>query len=185
VAQLLADRPELTLAPEGLCADDEARLRAAIGKLAAALAALDGLCREVTYVAATDEERSELNVEGVFAEPVELSACVELVPRELVVRLLDFFHERRLVSLSIRRDVPPPQLAGFVDLAAPRPAGPPAPFGEALTRAGILAISATDHDTIIPAKSGLSWSGRLALSRVSQLAGPQGATWTSPGARGT
>jgi hypothetical protein len=189
MAQLLLDRPELTLGAEGLSAEEEVRLLGALGRLsaalgravrpaaaaqpaileqaaaevAAALAGLEGFFDEITYVAAKDEARPDFDVEGVFAGPVELSACLEHVPKqESAGELLDFCHTRNLLCLTLRREVTPQQLAAFLRLAGDAHLGP------AAAAAGITAIAVVDRDELIPAKQGLSWRARIALSRLSQ-----------------
>ena len=130
MSQLLIDRQELSLGPDGLEPEEEARLLWALGRLSTALsravpkvgaaqpaawenavaelfpalAALEGYFDEITYLAATEAERPDIDVEGVFASPVALSACLEhAAQHEAAGELLEFLHGRHLVSLTIRR----------------------------------------------------------------------------------
>ena len=196
MSQLLIDRPELTLGPDGLGPDDEIRLRGAIGSAAvalmhalleqhnsaaqlssthqtiadffAALAPLDGFFHELSFIASSEQAQSEIQVEGVFAQPPELSTCLASGPKdESASTLSDFFHRNHLVSVTIRREVTPAQLTTFLHMAAPTVANPaPMHLAEGLAAAGIVTISVLDREEIIPAKTGLSWRVRIGLSRL-------------------
>jgi hypothetical protein len=204
VSQLLIDRPELTLDPEGLTPESENRLLDTLGQMTAALgqalleqqvsgaeqaqpgivavvnhlASLAGFCQEVTYLTAADTPRATLNIEGVFAEAVELASCLHRVAgEEAALRLHELFHGNQLISLTVRRDVTASELARFLALAAPTlpglgsdsPAPPPSTrLGESLAAAGVTGISVLDREDLIPAKLGLSWRTRIAITRLSR-----------------
>jgi hypothetical protein len=150
------------------------RCAKAADEFLAVLASLDGLFEQITLLAAADQPRPEIVVEGVFAEPVPLLVCSEQADEgETAVKLVEYLHAHRLVSLAIRRGLDREHLGVFLQFAASSVAGPdslaPAPgntarLADQLPAAGVFTISALGHEEVIPAQRGLSWRLRLALS---------------------
>jgi hypothetical protein len=120
-------------------------------------------------------ERSDILITGVLEEPVSVRALVGAGMAELFVpKLRDTFNRKGIVSVSIRRAIPPAHFEAFVRLMSD-PAtdrSGQAAAGELLTRGlvenGVSDVSLVLLDDLIALERSLPWRVEMAIQRLAK-----------------
>ena len=130
---------------------------------------------EITLSHQQTREQDEILITGILDEPVNVRAVVGAGMAELFVpKLSECMNRKALMSVAIKKTIPPAHFEGFIDVMSDPKAdrGENAKVGALLTRTllerGITAISCVFMDDIIVLEKNLPWRVEMAIQRLAK-----------------
>ncbi len=130
---------------------------------------------EITISHQQTREKDEILITGILDEPVNVRAVVGAGMAELFVpKLAECMNRKALMSVAIKKSIPPDHFEGFIDVMSDPKAdrGENAKVGTLLTRTllerGITAISCVFMDDIIVLEKNLPWRVEMAIQRLAK-----------------
>lgn len=129
---------------------------------------------EVTFLAKIGGDSKDVVLDGIFAEAVNLGILMPQAMGDLFLpKLREYFDRRRLLSWSIKADIPPGEFEGFLRIlsafvgpAGDRDANVPAETAKALAAQGITHASLVFMEELVGRDRQLPWRVELALTRL-------------------
>ncbi len=130
---------------------------------------------EITITHQQDREKNEILITGILEEPVNVRAVVGAGMAELFVpKLSECMARKALMSVAIKKSIPPDHFEGFIDVMSDPTAdrGENAKVGAMLTHTllerGITEISCVFMDDIIVLEKNLPWRVEMAIQRLAK-----------------
>jgi len=129
----------------------------------------------LTFIRKETGEKKDILIDGLLAEPLELTGIVAKSTAELFVpRFLDFYERRTLLSYTVKRDISQKEFEAFIDLMSQPPVAS-ARVGEEADRLtgaflgqGIINVSVIFAGDVVGSDRHLPWRVELALTRLSK-----------------
>lgn len=131
--------------------------------------------REIVFVTGSLSDTSDIQVDGVLAEPVGVSSLLQSAMGEhFVSKFLEYFDRNELVSFAIKRDIEKDEFNRFMgavverrlDIGEDAPRERRLPFDEILEQVQVVHIGVMCRDEIVGGKRRIPWAVRVALSRL-------------------
>lgn len=129
---------------------------------------------EVTFLAKMGGDPKDVVLDGIFGEAVNLATLMPQAMGDLFLpKLREYFDRRRLLTWSIKADIPPGEFEGFLGIlsafagsAGDRGANVPAETAKALAARGISHVSMVFLEELVGRDRQLPWRVEMALTRL-------------------
>lgn len=129
---------------------------------------------ELTFLAKIGGDSKEIQLDGVFEEPVNLALFMPPAVGDLFLpKLREYFDRRRLLSCSIKANIPLGEfdallaiLSAFAAPAGERAGNVPAETAQALVARGVTHVSVVFLEELIGRERQLPWRVEMALTRL-------------------
>ena len=129
---------------------------------------------ELTFLAKIGGDSKEVQLDGIFQEPVNLALSMPPAVGDLFLpKLREYFDRRRLLTCSIKATIPFPEFEAFLAIlsafAAPvgdRTVNVPAETARALVARGVSQVSLVFLEELVGRERQLPWRVEMALTRL-------------------
>lgn len=129
---------------------------------------------EVTFLAKIGGDPKDVVLDGIFGEAVNLATLMPQAMGDLFLpKLREYFDRRRLLTWSIKADIPPGEFEGFLGIlsafagsAGDRGANVPAETAKVLAAQGISHVSLVFMEELVGRDRQLPWRVEMALTRL-------------------
>lgn len=134
-----------------------------------------GHSSEIVFMTGSLNDTSDVQVDGVLAEPVGVTSLLQSAMGEhFVAKFLEYFERNELVSFSIKHHIEKEEFNRFMgavverrlDIGENQPRERRLPFDEILQQVGVVHIGVMCRDEIVGGKRRIPWAVRVALSRL-------------------
>jgi HEAT repeat protein len=129
---------------------------------------------EITFLAKIGGDSKDVTLDGIFGEPVNLATVMPHGAADLFLpKLREIFDRRRLLTCSIKADIPPGEFEGFLTIlstfaasAGDRGANVPAETAKWMLERGITRVSLVFVEELVGRDRQLPWRVEMALTRL-------------------